>query len=94
MSISIREYLSQRDITLTELAKRLNISTPYLSQIMNNIRPPSLYVALALEKETEGKIKASDLRPEITGNDILGINVGLLKRTVRAKSLSLPPEAP
>ncbi|WP_040335216.1 transcriptional regulator [Candidatus Magnetobacterium casense] len=79
--MSIREYIQQKGLTLTEAANRLRISQPYLSQIVNGNRGISRYVALAIEKETAGQIQASDLRPDI------------FKKLAKAKSFSLPPEA-
>ncbi|MBF0342779.1 MAG: helix-turn-helix domain-containing protein [Nitrospirae bacterium] len=63
--MNIRTYLEQEKITSKEMARRLNISPAYMSQIIHGIRNISIYIAFAIENETNGKIKASSLRNDI-----------------------------
>ena len=47
--------------TITDLAKKLGISRGHLSDILNHHETPSLYIALRIQEETKGKIKAVSL---------------------------------
>lgn len=49
----------------TELAKRLNITAIYLNAVLHGRRTPSIDLAIKIEKESGGKIRATDLRPGI-----------------------------
>lgn len=48
-----------------ELARKLNITPIYLNSILHKRRVPSIDLAIRIEKESGGKIKATDLRPGI-----------------------------
>ncbi len=48
-------------MSVTELAKRLGISRGHLSDILNHNTIPSLTLALAIQRETRGRVKATSL---------------------------------
>lgn len=48
-----------------ELAKKIGVTAIYLNSILHGRRKPSIELALKIEKESGGKIKATDLRPGI-----------------------------
>lgn len=47
--------------SINGLAKILGISRGHLSEVLNHHTTPSLTLALAIQKETRGRIKAKDL---------------------------------
>ena len=51
----------------TELAKALGCSQSYVSMVMAGQRRFSYKLALKAEEITDGKIKKTDLRPDIWG---------------------------
>jgi transcriptional regulator with XRE-family HTH domain len=52
-------------ISYTKFAKRVGISLPYLSNIISGRSKPSIDLALRLEFESNGELKAMKLRHEI-----------------------------
>lgn len=53
---------SQKDLSCTSFAKRLDIRPDYLSQIMSGYRNPSKFLCLKIQVETNGEVKAENLR--------------------------------
>ena len=49
----------------TVLAKKLGISPSFVSEMLRFTKPLPLERALQIEKITDGKVKAKDLRPDI-----------------------------
>lgn len=56
-TLTLRRYLRQTKTTQLALAKRLGISQPYLNQILNGRRTPSLELAVDIERETGVEMK-------------------------------------
>jgi transcriptional regulator with XRE-family HTH domain len=46
-------------------AKRLNIHPTYLDAILKGRQKPSIDLAIRIEKEYKGKVRAASLRPEL-----------------------------
>jgi DNA-binding transcriptional regulator YdaS (Cro superfamily) len=53
------------DITQIQLAKRLGVHWVYLNAVLKGRVKASVLLALRIEKESGGKWKAVDLRPDI-----------------------------
>jgi DNA-binding transcriptional regulator YdaS (Cro superfamily) len=48
-----------------ELARRLGVSPPFVSQLLSGERPIPLQHAISIEKETAGAVTVETLRPDI-----------------------------
>ncbi len=59
--MDLRTYLFHNRISVTDFSKILGCSRIHLSEIVNGRRIPSLMLAKAIERETKGKVKASEL---------------------------------
>jgi transcriptional regulator with XRE-family HTH domain len=70
--MKLREYLAQEGITTSEFARRIGLSQPSVSRLMNGHRAPSLDTILAIERVTKGKVKASDFAPGKSSLTITG----------------------
>jgi DNA-binding transcriptional regulator YdaS (Cro superfamily) len=53
------------DLTPTALAKAADISVSYASQVLSGARKANVRLALKIESLTGGKIRASDLNPDV-----------------------------
>lgn len=51
-------------ISVNELARILGVTRGHLSDVLNHHTTPSLTLALAIQRETRGKVKAADLVAE------------------------------
>lgn len=63
--MNLRDYLYFERKTLKELAKELHVDARYLGRIKNKHFRPSLRLALDIERLTEGKVTAKELREDI-----------------------------
>jgi DNA-binding transcriptional regulator YdaS (Cro superfamily) len=59
--MKLKKYLSTYDIRLSEFAKLSKLKISYLSQIKDGHKTPSLKVALAIKKATNGAVCIEDL---------------------------------
>jgi len=59
--MELRDYLFQKKITQTELAKRLDISLNHFSQIVRRVRRPSINLAIKIEALTKGAVTKEEL---------------------------------
>jgi DNA-binding transcriptional regulator YdaS (Cro superfamily) len=66
---TLNEYLKARGIKKTWLAKELGCSNNYIILICNGRRKPSTMLAKAIERFTEGQVKAQSFFLEKTGTD-------------------------
>lgn len=57
----INDYLFVKRTSMTDFSKRMNISAGYLYNICSGKFPLSLTVANAIEKASDGYLKAKDL---------------------------------
>ena len=57
----LKEYLDKYGIAIRAFARRCNCSSATIHKIINGDRSPSLEIAIAIEKTTEGCIKVYDL---------------------------------
>ncbi len=62
--MDLREYLFRERISTQEFAQKLEYSRTHLSLIANGKAKPSLRLAKAIEKETDGKVTVQDLLGE------------------------------
>lgn len=49
--MTLRDHRKKLNLSQSEMAKMLGITQPYLSQIENGLRKPSLEMALKISKE-------------------------------------------
>lgn len=55
----LRTHLEQNSISQADMARRVLISRPYMSQIVAGQKTPSLAVAVRIERETKGAVPVS-----------------------------------
>lgn len=60
----VRDYLFKHDLPVKKFAADLGISVSYLYQLLKKERKPSLELALKIERHTQGKVSADELRIE------------------------------
>ena len=65
--MDLREYLFRKKISVTDFGKIVNYSRAHISKIIHGKQQPSKKLAEAIEKATNGEVKAKDLLK--TGND-------------------------
>jgi transcriptional regulator with XRE-family HTH domain len=53
-------YLTESGVKQSEFAERVGITQGMVSRLAHNLASPSLELAVAIERETGGAIKASD----------------------------------
>lgn len=63
--MKLREYLRENEITQTKAAKELKVHPNYIFKLVNGRSIPSESLAKRIEIYTNGKVKASDIRPTI-----------------------------
>lgn len=56
----------------SELARRLDVSRAFVSQLCTGARPVPIKVAIAIERETAGAVTVEQLRPDIDWSLIRG----------------------
>ena len=59
----LSQYLMEKGIAQRAFAARLGMSASYLSEIAGGRRTPSLALAFAIERETEGAVDAASWVP-------------------------------
>lgn len=59
--MDLREYLFRKKIGIQQFADELEYSRTHLSLIVHGKSKPSARLAKAIEKATQGEVKASDL---------------------------------
>ncbi len=65
---ALQKWLKERNIKISDFAKRLGIHRTYLSDIVNGHETPSWTLARLIEYETEGEVKAeSFFEDNLTG---------------------------
>lgn len=52
-------YLSETKTSQAKLAEEIGVSRAYMSELVGGTKTPSLFVAVAIERATEGRIKAA-----------------------------------
>lgn len=62
--MNLRDYLHFERISVTEMAKQLQISRSYLNRIVLEQMRPSKQLAKHIELLTNGKVKAKELLKE------------------------------
>lgn len=48
-----------------ELARRLGVTSAFISQLLSGGRPIPIQHAISIERETEGAVRVEDLRPDV-----------------------------
>lgn len=59
------DFIRTSGLTRSQWADRLNISRSYLSDILNGNKRPSLELAVAIERETDGQVTAVSWVPQL-----------------------------
>ncbi|MDD5773018.1 MAG: helix-turn-helix transcriptional regulator [bacterium] len=54
----IRELREKQNLSQGDLAKRLNVSTPYISLLERGLRSPSVNILEEIEQSLEGSLKS------------------------------------
>ncbi len=62
--MNLIDYISASRGRATELAKRLNVSAAYISQIASGYRKASPVMAVQIEEATNGDVSRKDSRPD------------------------------
>jgi DNA-binding transcriptional regulator YdaS (Cro superfamily) len=66
--MTLYEYFLEKPMgARAEMARLLQISTTWMSRLSNGKSKPSPYLAIQIEKITQGAVKRKDLLPEIFG---------------------------
>jgi transcriptional regulator with XRE-family HTH domain len=55
----LKSWLSANNLTQTQFAARLGVSTPHLSLLISGKKRPSLSLALKIERATNGTVPVS-----------------------------------
>ena len=64
--MTLYEYFLERPLgERAKMARLLGISTTWMSRLSHGKSKPSSYLAIEIEKITEGKVKRQELLPEI-----------------------------
>lgn len=58
--MDLREYLFKKKITVTDFSKEINYGRTYVNEIVTGNRTPGRKLAEAIEKATNGEVKAGD----------------------------------
>jgi transcriptional regulator with XRE-family HTH domain len=58
--MNLKEYLTKKNISQEDFARSIGLSQPYISQLVNSERLPSLKVASKIETLTKGSVLATD----------------------------------
>lgn len=58
---TLPEYIFYNDIKVKDLAQRIDVQPSYLSSVIHGRNPCSRKMARAIERETNGLIKAADI---------------------------------
>ena len=59
--MDLREYLFKHQMNVTDFAKRVNYSRQHLSGVIHGTLKPGRKLAEAIEKATDGAVRAADL---------------------------------
>lgn len=60
--MTIAEYFKKNPtLTTTEFAKKIGVSQPFVTYLIRGVKKPSKETAEAIERETDGDVRASDL---------------------------------
>lgn len=65
LKMDVRMYLFMNRIKIDQAAKKLKITPPYLSNIVNGKQVPSMKLAIQLIKFSKGEITPRDIYPEL-----------------------------
>ncbi len=60
--MKLRDYLHEREISITDFAKSIGASRDYISRISLGKLKPSKWLAKEIERETQGKVTAEEMR--------------------------------
>ena len=63
--MKLAQWIAKKDTTQRELAAKIGCSEPYLSQIANELRVPSLQMAKRISRATGGAVPTDALAPEV-----------------------------
>lgn len=64
--MTIAEYFQKNPkLTTTEFARRIGVSQPFVTYLIRGVKKPSTETAEAIERETQGQVRASDLLEHI-----------------------------
>ena len=61
----IKQFCIEKNLSLKSFSDIIEISAPYLTQIIKGDRKPSFVLSILIEQKSGGAIKAVDLRPEL-----------------------------
>lgn len=65
-TITLVEARKSLGLSQTEMAERVGLkSKGFYSRVEQGLETPSIRVALAIERETDGAVKAHDLNPQV-----------------------------
>lgn len=74
--MDLREYLFRKDMSITEFAKRVDMSRAYVSSIVNGRAIPSKKLAKRIVITTEGFVTLDELRnPFIVQKGCFGVKI-------------------
>lgn len=63
--MNIRTYLEANNITQSEFADRIGVTTGFINQMLSGLRPIPAKQVIPIEKATNGEVTRHELRPDI-----------------------------
>jgi len=63
--MDLQQYLSDPSRTAKELAEKIGVPAPLLSQWRTGVRPVPAEHCPKIERETSGAVRCEDLRPDV-----------------------------
>jgi len=61
LRMTLRDWLTEQGITRAEFAARVGVSEVQITRVINRNRGASLRLAVAIERETGGRVRPGDL---------------------------------
>ena len=59
--MKLDKYLKNNEVSQADFARRVGVTRHHISQIVNNLRNPSLELATIIEQATKGEVSMKDL---------------------------------
>lgn len=62
--MNLREYLFRHNLNVTEFSRQIDFSRTHLSKVIHGERKPSLKLARAIERATNGEVSIKEQRED------------------------------
>jgi len=67
--MQLADFLNKNDMSISELARKIEVSTSHLARIIAGKRGPSQKMMHKITKATNGAVKPADFFPEVIGKE-------------------------